>query len=285
MLTGFIYVITNDINGKQYVGKTRDSIKNRFVIHLKDYTKKYEEKRPLYEAMNKYGIEHFSIKEIEKCPIDVLEEREQFWINKLNTFHNGYNATLGGDGKLLYDYDIFVEEYKNGLTVSEIMKKYGCCYDTVLLAIHKAGLDSSINARNKKPTVSIIQIDLNNNIIQIFNSVSDAARWLIDNNKTQCLKEKGIVGHILDVARNKRRTAYGYKWQFVDNKDNEIKFNKSKKVICIETQQVFNSSADAAKWCNLKNKTGIRDVCNKRQKTAGKHPITGEKLHWEFFEE
>ena len=41
---------------------------------------------------------------------------------------------------------------------------------------------------------------------------------------------------------------------------------------------------DAARWCGLKNSSSIGQICNKtgKQKTAGKHPETGERLYWEF---
>ena len=52
--------------------------------------------------MNKYGIEHFHIELIEET--DNPEEREIYWIEKLGSFKNGYNATLGGDGKKYLDY-------------------------------------------------------------------------------------------------------------------------------------------------------------------------------------
>jgi hypothetical protein len=54
--------------------------------------------------MKKYGKEHFFIELIEECPIEKLNEREQYWIAKKDTYHNGYNATIGGDGKRLIDY-------------------------------------------------------------------------------------------------------------------------------------------------------------------------------------
>ena len=94
---GFIYKITNDINGKIYVGKTElPNPIQRWKEHLKDYDRKRCEKRPLYEAMNKYGTEHFHFEVIEET--DNTEERERYWINELRTYV-GYNATLGGDGK------------------------------------------------------------------------------------------------------------------------------------------------------------------------------------------
>ena len=72
----YIYVITNDINGKQYVGKTSDTIQQRFKIHLKDSQNCKNEQRPLYQAMNKYGIEHFYIKELEECSVEKASEKE-----------------------------------------------------------------------------------------------------------------------------------------------------------------------------------------------------------------
>lgn len=48
----------------------------------------------------------------------------------------------------------------------------------------------------------------------------------------------------------------------------------------INTGKVFNSIREAAKWANI-DKEGIRRVLKGEKKSAGKHPITGEKLYWE----
>ncbi len=59
----------------------------------------------------------------------------------------------------------------------------------------------------------------------------------------------------------------------------------SKKVICINTGGVFNSIAEAAKWCGSGRGT-ISDYlgCKRSRKTAGKHPSTGEPLRWAFYD-
>ena len=54
-------VIEVDINGKIYIGKTEFSIEKRFNEHCKDAFRDRNEKRPLYAAMRKYGIEHFGL--------------------------------------------------------------------------------------------------------------------------------------------------------------------------------------------------------------------------------
>lgn len=55
-----------------------------------------------------------------------------------------------------------------------------------------------------------------------------------------------------------------------------------KKVICLNNNMIFDSIADATKFAGLKNTINICDVCNGKQKTAGKDPITREKLKWSY---
>lgn len=106
---GFIYKITNDVNNKLYIGKTELSDPyDRWKEHLQDYKRQRCEKRPLYEAINKYGTEHFHFEVIEET--DNTEEREKYWIEEFRTYIgfkdcNGYNATLGGDGKSYLNLD------------------------------------------------------------------------------------------------------------------------------------------------------------------------------------
>lgn len=56
----------------------------------------------------------------------------------------------------------------------------------------------------------------------------------------------------------------------------------TKKVICLDTQQIFSCIKDAEAWCGKK---GVGDCCKGKQKTAGRHPETGERLHWSYYED
>lgn len=62
--------------------------------------------------------------------------------------------------------------------------------------------------------------------------------------------------------------------------------SKYKKVICLNTKQVFNSIKEAGEWTKLKTaKSNIGACCKGTRRYCGKHPITGEKLEWMFYEE
>ena len=84
-----IYLITNTINGKYYVGQSVD-ILNRWQQH--EYA---EAKSLLYEEIKKYGLINFIFRVLEECSPRELDEREYFWINELNTYEDGYNSTQG----------------------------------------------------------------------------------------------------------------------------------------------------------------------------------------------
>lgn len=94
----YIYKITNLINGKMYVGQTNNP-KKRERQHFSLSPSILEENngKILYNAMLKYGIQNFSFEIIENECED-YNEREKYWIKKLNTLiPNGYNMTEGGD--------------------------------------------------------------------------------------------------------------------------------------------------------------------------------------------
>lgn len=93
-----IYKITNQINGKVYIGQSTN-IKRRWRQHQKtayDVNNKDYEK-PLYRAIRKYGIENFIFEILEECLKKELNEKEKRYISLYNSFFNGYNLTLGGD--------------------------------------------------------------------------------------------------------------------------------------------------------------------------------------------
>ena len=211
---GYIYVITNQINQKQYVGQTSFSIEERFKQHIKDSSKYLN--RPLYKAFNKYGIENFSIAKIEECPDEALFEREKYWIKELNTYHFGYNATLGGEGTTLYNHNQILERLKENTFLSDLIQEFGCD-PKIIRAIAK---ENNIYLENKARVTSRQAVKCfdkkTNEFIKEFSSMTEAAQWLIKNGySTMDIKNyKDIRGKISQAARHLRKTAYGFIWEF-----------------------------------------------------------------------
>lgn len=91
-----IYVYTNKIDGKQYVGKSID-IEKRRKGHL--HKVQCGDNSLFHNALRKHGENGFYFQVIEECSADTLDERERFYIKKLGSaYPNGYNLTEGGDG-------------------------------------------------------------------------------------------------------------------------------------------------------------------------------------------
>ena len=213
---GYIYCITNNVNGKKYVGKTTSSIEKRFKKHLYDCDRRFNEKRPLYFAMRLYGKENFFVEKIEECENNILDEREKYWVLKLHTYENGYNATLGGDGKILIDENEVIKLYEKNKNATIVAKKLDRDYSQILrilkrnnIAVISHPYDSGVIKHPKK----IYQYALDGKFIQSFESINNAMEFLFEN-KIVKNKKSGIRGHICDNANGKIKTAYGFIWKY-----------------------------------------------------------------------
>ena len=201
----FIYKITNKINGKVYIGKTERDVEKRWQEHCRESKKKRCEKRPLYNAINKYGAENFSVETIEQT--DRPEEREIYWIDSYDSYKHGYNATRGGDGKSYVDAELFLSLWNEGKTPSEIKEHTGHCTDTITKHLKQRGITTKeIKTRSfafQKKRVAQIDRETGE-VIQIFPSTEDAGKHI----------GRGS-GHIRHVCIGMMRSAYGYKWEYV----------------------------------------------------------------------
>ena len=91
MKTGYIYMITNKVNGKKYIGQTIDLNRRRSEHKRRNRT-------AIEKAISKYGEEMFKFEIIEKTSIDNLNDKEKYWIEEYNTYKGyGYNCHIGGD--------------------------------------------------------------------------------------------------------------------------------------------------------------------------------------------
>ena len=88
---GTIYIATNQINGKQYVGQTTRTLQRRIYEHTV-----VKKNLPFWNAIQKYDIENFKWISF-SCPEEDMDLQEGLLIKELNTLiPNGYNLNSGG---------------------------------------------------------------------------------------------------------------------------------------------------------------------------------------------
>lgn len=90
-----IYKITNNINGKCYIGKSESNIEKRLNQHKQGK----RSSRYLQNSIKKYGIENFTFEILEECEQSKCCERERYWIQYYDSMNFGYNRTSGGERK------------------------------------------------------------------------------------------------------------------------------------------------------------------------------------------
>ena len=203
----YIYKIVNTINNKIYIGKTLDTIEQRWKEHINDSKKEVCSNRPLYKAFNKYGIENFQISIVEECSPSEVNEKEIQWIEIYGSFKYGYNATLGGDGKHYCDYDLIYALFQEGKNIKEISQITHYDISTCRKALNNFSVTAEMRQVRGLESIqkSIIQLDKDTNEIKaIYPSIQAAYKAL----------NKQHSGHIAAVCTGKRKTAYGYKWRY-----------------------------------------------------------------------
>lgn len=206
----YIYLIKNNINGKCYVGKTLKSPKERFSEHLYDAYKPTEENRPLYRAIKKYGKDNFSLHVLEECTDGLASEREIWYIKKLKTYAHGYNATIGGDGKQLFDHNVIKAQLEAGLSQKLITELNGCSIDLV----RQIRLENSIPLTKIRKQPSVVAYTEDEIEVGVFISAREAFRFLREIGITDARSDGGT--HINAVCNGRRKAAYGFKWKYIN---------------------------------------------------------------------
>lgn len=105
---GCIYLITNTVNGKVYVGQTTKTLSQRWEGH-KRAARGTRSQMLLHKALQKHGTEVFRIECLEHCPCrESLNAAEAKWIGTYNSndLKIGYNCTTGGDAAFTFTPEV-----------------------------------------------------------------------------------------------------------------------------------------------------------------------------------
>ena len=249
---GFIYITTNNISGKQYIGQ------KKYINGWEDYL---GSGLALNNAIQKYGAENFSRLILEECDSrEELNQRDIFWINYYNAVNSKdfYNIAYGGDG---------------GNTTSNYTKE------------EKFEIYQKANAgKNKGSKNAFAKKVICLNTMEVFDTIEDAGRkYNISPTKISgcCKKKKHYYSAGTHSETNERLT-----WEFYQEGEeytytSYIRTYKYKKVKCLNTNEIFNSAREASLKFNVQE-AGIRKCCGGFLKTSGKHTITQERLRWEY---
>lgn len=204
---GKIYLITNSVNSKVYVGQTVQSLKRRFNGHCCYSKTDRSSNMHIKRAIHKYGRDKFNIQLLEECPIELLNDREKYWISFYNSYKEGYNLTLGGQNsnpfnlhKLEDTIDIvkFKQYIKESKPLArEVAQHFGISKCSVYNLIKRLNDPELIlNSYNPRKGKSIKDID-ERELIQLYNSgwsiLDLVKRYKLEKSKiSKFLKDRGI---------------------------------------------------------------------------------------------
>lgn len=229
-----IYIITNTINNKVYIGQSVD-IHHRWMQHKADLRNDHHHNEHLQRAWKKYGEEAFEFRVLTECDEIELNNLEKSFIQEYKSYNGdyGYNLTLGGDGCI-------------GLSQESINKMRQSLTGRHLSEDTRKKISEGNKGKKRSPRSAEHRKNLGN-------SLKGKNAW-----------NKGITMN--DDFRNKLCGS--------GNPNHKI-------VYCVELDEYFGSTREAERKYGI-NHVNISACCNGKQKSAGKHPITGEKLHWEY---
>ena len=212
---GFIYKITNDINDKIYIGQTINSIEYRFRSHINE-TNNSDKQNKFHQALLELGINHFKVEQIEECPNEQLNEREQYWIQYYDSVNNGYNTSWGGSTGNHYNRQKLLKLWNDGLNIQKIHDLIGIDRGLLASILRQLGISDEeikqrhyIANRTQSKNRAVYQINyLTGDIIKQWERIMDIERELKINHTAivNCCNLKPQV-----------KTAGGFTWRYVEN--------------------------------------------------------------------
>lgn len=207
MKFGKIYLITNDVNSKVYVGQTIQTLNKRFNGHCCYSKSDRSINMYIKRAIHKYGRDKFHIQLIEECPANILNEREKYWINFYNSYNTGYNLTLGGQDSNYFNinkleniidvkkFEQYILEFKP--LVNEVANHFGiskCSVYNLIKRINNPNLIlNSYNPRKGKTIEDIDKEELINLYKEGWSILDLVKKYHIRKNKiSKFIRESGI---------------------------------------------------------------------------------------------
>lgn len=192
--TSGVYMITNKVNGKRYIGSSID-ISSRISSHMNREARK--QNTEFYKEAYKYGRDGFEYTVLEECSQEYLLERETYYFELLEP---EYNMKHPKTRKFINEEDWYTEGNMKAIQRRKVEYNQP---DKVELFRH-------IHTEKMKPCHMFTK---ENEYASTFISLAEAARWLDENTN---FKTKNKVSKVKAVCDKERPTAFGYKFKYAD---------------------------------------------------------------------
>lgn len=197
---GYIYKITNNVNGKIYIGQTRVTEPQRWQQHVwHAYNNSDNDSLLLCRAIRKYGKENFTRTIVEECDNWFLNEREKYWIKYFDsTNHNiGYNVAEGGEGHFKYSDEEILKAYTDYDSITKASEATGITRGQISKRLQAMGIDTSHD-------VSVCQYDIQGNFIKEYSTMAEAAKET--STPLYYIREQGVYNKFLWLHKHNTQT-------------------------------------------------------------------------------
>ena len=212
-----VYIHRLKEDGRVYVGQTNSSLKTRAGSN----GHRYKNCTKFWNAIQKYGwnnFEHIIVQD--NLTLEEANKLEAELIEKYDSINNGFNLVAGGRNHL------WSEEYRQKMRERNLGPKnpnYGKPKsEEVKRKIGEANKISQLGKKHSEETkkkmseshkkyIPILCVETQ----KVYNCPSEASLDVANTKQ---------AGHITDVCKGRRKTAFGYHWKYLD-KDKEKEKN------------------------------------------------------------
>jgi len=213
-----IYLLTNKINNKKYVGKSIH-IRKRIGEHFREARYERNADRPLYQDIRRYGKKNFIVEILEQCSENELAGKEQYYYEKLNPEYNLKSP----------DSSFYTEETKhkigiksrermlanNPMSNKEIKKKHSEIMKSDELRnkmskiVNQPKFKTQMikNQPNRKPIVMLDKETLE--LKREFLSIRRAVDWLRENGYPKADRKS-----VRQCCEEEHRYCYNHRWRY-----------------------------------------------------------------------
>ena len=208
-----IYLITNQVNGKIYVGQAVNFCK-RFSRHKRSIHVDGASNRPLVSAFKKYGFDSFSFSILESPLIKDLTEREQFWMDKLRSCDPdvGYNLAPAAGSPLGVKHSA---ETRAKVAKASRGRRHSAETRALMSLIHTGKVVS--DAAKEKNRIAHLGKKVPNRrgrSVEQLCMKTGSVLFRFVSARASARSVNGDVSPILHVCNGIRKSAYGFSWRF-----------------------------------------------------------------------